>query len=91
MKNNKWKDDIERRKLLAEVQVEAQRLVLKNLTDFVGKENATSPSAMKWAKRLTHKQVDGIINELMCHHQSCVSGINRLEYWKELKLFINEA
>lgn len=91
MKNNKWRDDIERRRLLAEVQVEAQRLVLKNLTDFVGKENALSPNAMKWAKRLTHKQVDVIILELMTHHQGNINGLSRLEYWKELKAFINQA
>lgn len=87
----KQANDLKKKRLEVEYQVTAVRLVLKNLKDYIGKENALNPSALKWAKMLTRKQIEVIILELSTHHQVNPQGTERLEFWKNVKLYINQV
>lgn len=47
--------------------------------------------SMSVAKQLTHYTVDKIIEELRLHIADCYNGLERKEFWKEVKRNIDDA
>ena len=73
-------------------QETAERIVMDHLKKLGG-SGCLLPkvSNMGLAKQLAHISVIKMIDELRVHFQNCYEGIERLEYWKEVKRNIDKA
>lgn len=70
----------------------AERIVMDHLKQLGGSGGLIPKlSNMGLAKQLTHISVLRIIEEIRIHFQNCYEGIERLEYWKQVKRNIDKA
>lgn len=70
----------------------AERIVMDHLKKLGGSGGLLPKlSNMGLAKQLAHTSVLKMIDELRVHFQNCYEGIERLEYWKEVKRNIDDA
>jgi hypothetical protein len=73
-------------------QETAERIVMDHLKQLGGFGGLIPKvSNMGLAKQLAHISVLKITEELRIHFQNCYEGIERLDYWKEVKRNINKA
>jgi len=73
-------------------QETAERIVLDHLKQLGGAGGLIPKLGnMALAKQIAHYTVFKIIDELRVHFQNCYEGIERLEYWKEVKRNIDKA
>jgi len=70
----------------------AERIVLDHLKKLGGSGGLIPKySNMGMAKELAEYTVMKLVEELRIHIQDCYSGVDRLEYWKEVKRQIKHA
>ncbi len=73
-------------------QETAERIVMDHLKKLGGSGGLLPKlSNMRLAKQLAHISVLKITEELRIHFQNCYEGIERLEYWKQVKRNIDKA
>ena len=73
-------------------QETAERIVLDHLKQLGGSGGLIPKLGnMALAKQIAHYTVLKTIDELRVHFQNCYEGIERLEYWKEVKRNIDKA
>ena len=70
---------------------QAERIVMDHLKTFKDRDRVFMPNPMSRAKQLAHVTVMRIIEEIRVHFQNCYEGLERLEYWKEVKRNIDNT
>lgn len=70
---------------------QAERIVMDHLKTFKDRDRTFMASPLARAKQLAHVTVLKITEELRLHFQNCYEGIERLEYWKEVKRNIDKT
>lgn len=70
----------------------AERIVMDHLMKLGGSGGLLPKLGnMDLAKQLAHYTVLKLTEELRVHIQDCYSGVDRLNYWKEVKRNIDNA
>lgn len=70
---------------------QAERMVMDHLKIFKDRDRTFMANTVARAKQFTHVTVLKIIEEIRINFQNCYEGLERLEYWKEVKKNIDNA
>ena len=70
---------------------QAERIVMDHLKTFKDRDRTFMPSPIGRAKQHAHLTVLKMIDEIRVNFQNCYEGIERLEYWKEVKRNIDKT
>lgn len=75
--------------LSSEPYEKARSLVAWYCKTHIDTNKGISHSTIKLAKMSAHKLCDEVMRELWSNHQKTYEGIERHEYWKKVKSYIN--